>query len=144
MPIVNGQEAVCGLVLDGHFGWHNAVRMLQVAEGFGWEIDDELRTTMDRYDAGESEDDSADVEIIHEAMDEAEQWLNDMTLAERKSDGVNCFWHGQWYTDDGHGTPVPDEDVQRYVWHWHDGEFFLSPICDNEEECNDDTCAHWS
>lgn len=30
-----------------------------------------------------------------------------------------------------------------HIWHWHDGEFFLSSICDDPDECTDDTCAHW-
>jgi hypothetical protein len=142
MPIIVNMAHVAetGCVLDGVFGWHNDVRMLLTAEEFGWEIDDELREIMDRYDAGDSEYGSSDPEIIHDAMREAEDWLNDNTLAERKRDGKPCFWHGQWYTDDG--DAVPDDEVQRYVWHWHDGSFFLSPICDDEENCDDDTCAH--
>jgi hypothetical protein len=109
--LVNEQECSTGLVLDGHFGWHNHVRMLQTAEGLGWEIDDELQAVMDLYDSGDYDYDSNIPEIIFDAMQEAENWLNDRT-------------------DDG------------FVWHWHDGEFFLSPLCENGD-CNDDTCAHW-
>lgn len=28
------------------------------------------------------------------------------------------------------------------VAHWHDGEFFLSPMCE-DGACDDETCAHW-
>ena len=29
------------------------------------------------------------------------------------------------------------------IAHWHDGEFFVSPHCDDETTCTDETCAHW-
>lgn len=32
---------------------------------------------------------------------------------------------------------LPDNRVA----HWHDGEFFISPYCGGEEECEDETCA---
>lgn len=151
MPIVNGQEAVCGLVLDGHFGWHNHVRMLEVAEGFGWEIDDELRAVMTRYDSGWKLLNGFSVEvvdlvrverdalheIIFEAMDEAERWLNDHTHGTRKCDGADVTWgevDGAWFLGDG--TIVPDDEVQTYSWGWYDGEFFLSPVEDLEPTCN--------
>ena len=26
---------------------------------------------------------------------------------------------------------------------WFDGEFFISPMCDDEVSCDDEACAHW-
>jgi hypothetical protein len=81
-------------------------------------------------------------------MDEAERWLNEHTPAECRDCGQPVESHptgwwshiglrGQcWRLSDG-------ESVQGYLWHWSDGEFFLSPMCD-DEDCDDDTCAHWS
>jgi hypothetical protein len=120
---VNGQECNTGLVLDGHFGWHNHVRMLEVAEGLGWEIDDELRAYMDLYESGDYDQDSNVPEYIFEAMDEAENWLND---------------HTQGFPLE----PEPGRPNISYIWHWSDGEFFLSPLCENGD-CDDETCAHW-
>jgi hypothetical protein len=143
MPITNGHEVNVGLCLDGHWGWHNHVRMLGIAEDLGWEIDDELRAIMTRYDAGESDPDGNDHEIVIDAMDEAERWLNDHTHAECMECGEDLTWsevEGSWVHGDGEHQA--DDRVRRYVWYWHDGEFFLSPICENGD-CDDDTCAHW-
>ena len=33
---------------------------------------------------------------------------------------------------------------EGFMWHWHDGEFFLSPFCGDPEDgstCADETCA---
>lgn len=32
---------------------------------------------------------------------------------------------------------------EGWLWHWRDGEFYLSPLCDDEENCTDEECAHW-
>lgn len=40
-------------------------------------------------------------------------------------------------------TALNDETPEGFVWHWHDSEFFLSPICDDETDCTDEMCAHW-
>ena len=110
MPTTNGHAVEVGLVLDGHYGWHNHARMIAEAVGLGYEVSDADQAIIDRYDSGDQQDD--DFEIVHDLMDDAERWLNE-------------------HTDDG------------YLWHWSDGEFFLSPMCDNDD-CDDDTCAHWS
>lgn len=53
-----------------------------------------------------------DLEEKVAAADNAEMWLNDHA------------------TQDG------------YLWHWRDGEFFLSPTCE-DGECGRDDCACW-
>lgn len=30
-----------------------------------------------------------------------------------------------------------------WTWDWVDGEFFLMPLCDDEETCTNEECAHW-
>lgn len=37
-----------------------------------------------------------------------------------------------------------DVTPDGWIWDWVDGEFFLMPICDDEETCTDETCAHWA
>lgn len=107
MPIVNGHECNTGLVLDGHFGWHNHVRMLQTAEGLGWKIDPELQAVMDRYDADDSDPDH---EIIFDAMDEAEQWLNDHT-----SEGFVWYWYeGEFFLSPSCGNDDGCDDDTCY------------------------------
>ena len=91
-----------------------------------------------------------------ESADDIETWLNQNTAP-------NCTECGgpMYSTSDGFYRHIahpsqaateanPDgcqisatDTVQRFVWHWHDGEFFLSPICDDPDECEDETCAHW-
>jgi len=36
-----------------------------------------------------------------------------------------------------------DATPEGFVWDWVDGEFFLMSICDDEEDCTDEECAHW-
>lgn len=36
-----------------------------------------------------------------------------------------------------------DVTPDGWVWDWVDGEFFLMPVCDDDETCTDETCAHW-
>lgn len=35
-----------------------------------------------------------------------------------------------------------DHTAEGFVWYWHDGEFFLAPMCE-DGDCDDETCAHW-
>ena len=106
----NGHPVQTGCVLDGHWGWHNHARMIGVATDLGYELDDDAQALVDRYDAGDSDYESGDPEIVASIMDDAERWLND-------------------HTTDG------------YLWHWQDGEFFLSPYCGGDEDCDDDECV---
>jgi hypothetical protein len=114
MPTTNGHEVVTGLVLDGHYGWHNHARMIGVATSLGFPISDDDQAMVDRYDTGDpsqtNEDDAEAVIGQGGLMDDALEWLNDHT----------------------------DGDV---VWHWHDGEFFLSPFCE-DGDCGREDCAH--
>lgn len=111
MPTTNNHPVNVGCVLSAPFGWHNLARMIAVATDLGYVISDDEQAIVDRYEAGDSDPDSNDHEVVIEMMDDAEAWLNE-------------------HTDDG------------YLWHWSDGEFFLSPFCG--DECDDEMCACWS
>lgn len=148
MPTTNNHNVTTGLVLDGHYGWHNHARMIAEAVGLGYVISDDDQAIVDRYDEGDSDPNGPDDEVVVDIMDSAERWLNEHTPGCCKDCGepveshLTGWWshvglRGQcWRLSDG-------ENVQHYVWHWTDGEFFLSPMCD-DQDCDDETCAHWS
>lgn len=114
MPKTNGHTVETGCYAEGHRGWHAHAHVIELAEGFGFPLDDEARELVHAYDTNDHADDDHNtrLEVVLDIMDEAEAWLNDHTTA-------------------------------GYVWHWRDGEFFLSPMCEDEDACEDDTCAHW-
>lgn len=149
MPITNGHDVEPGCYVEGHWGQYGPDHLADQAEGLGWAPD---RPTDDPriirsfaeaiMDAGS--DDIMLWEWHSESANDIERWLNDHTHGTRKGDGADVTWgevDGAWFLSDG--TIVPDDQVQNYVWHWHDGEFFLSPICDDPDNCEDETCAHW-
>jgi hypothetical protein len=115
MPTTNGHEVVTGCVLDNHFGWHNHARLInEVAIPFGFVLDDEGQAAVDRYDTGDP--DQTDENDPEVVMD----------ILREAEDWLNE------HTTDG------------YLWHWSDGDFFLSPWCGGDDpDCDDDECAHW-
>lgn len=151
--IVNGHEYETGCVLAGHWGRHNHARMVLEAEGLGFPLDDEDRQTLDEYDRNDWDPQTQwHAEAVATMMDEAERWLNERTAARCAHCGL-VVWHNdaRWVHDGTplddptvceDGTSLTDEMVLSFVWHWRDGEFFLSPLCENGD-CDDDTCAHW-
>ena len=160
MPYTNGQLVNTGCVAEGSRGWYAGQRVIEEAQGLGWELDAEGQEAVDRYytSAWDSEDPAdATFEIVvgqGGIVDEAAQWLNDNTpptcpncgQPAEPSEGQFGTSVGFWRHVNGQGSCIYRlfDHVLSYVWYWHDGEFFLSPICDDEEECSDDECAHWS
>lgn len=110
-PLVADRRANTGCYLDGHHGWRNIVYLV---EDIAVPLGYEL-----------SDDDAAaldayargDWQAHSDASDAAHDIADD---AER--------WLND-HTSDG------------YLWHWQDGEFFLSPYCGNDDECDNDECA---
>ncbi|MFD4608259.1 hypothetical protein ACFWOT_09095 [Streptomyces sp. NPDC058440] len=85
---------MAGTWLDGHFGWHNAYRVVQTAETFGFTVPEEYRDAMDNYRVN---GDRLDFEMSDE------QWLaiygqgelSDMAtdfLQERAPEGYVFVW----------------------------------------------------
>jgi hypothetical protein len=68
------------------------------------------------------------------------RWLRDDAIATDEMPGSE---HMSWFAEEAE-TALNDATPDGFVWHWHDGEFFLSPMCEDEEGCTDETCAHWS
>lgn len=117
--LVNGQPAELGCYVEGHWGQYGPDRLAEIAEGFGLEFAEETedprywRAVADRW-TDEGRDDMA-----------GDAWTMHVEVAESIETWLNNV------TTPGH------------IWHWHDGEFFLSSICDDPDDCTDDTCAHW-
>ncbi len=115
MPNVNGHPAECGSYVEGHWGQYGADHLAEQAEAFGWSPD-------------KPTDDPREIRKEAEAAEE-----------EGRS-----HWHWEVYMEaaDDIEEWLNDRTGFGYIWHWHDGEFFLSPLCENGD-CDDDTCAHW-
>ncbi len=135
MPIVNGHPAECGCYVEGHWGQYGPDHLADQAEGFGWSPDkptDDPRIL--RHFADQLMDAGLDVILLwewhSESGDDIETWLNDHT---------EPGFGGMVLAEPGPG--LVEAPPKNYVWHWHDGEFFLSPLCENGD-CDDDTCAH--
>jgi hypothetical protein len=126
---VAGVECEPGCWVDGHWGQYGPDHLADRASELGWEpetcLDDprELRRITDHIDdmgytrGRDVRSDAIGIQTgFYELVPEA------------------CDKIENWLNEH-----TPD----GYVWHWRDGEFFLSPICDDEDDCTDDTCAHW-
>lgn len=111
--------ADAGCIVDGPAGIYGPRIVIELALEHGWAGEDANYSAsmdvrwMNDYEAGPSV--QADcAERVHEQggwLDEAEEFLN-----------ANVAPEG-------------------FLFGWHDGEFFLSPICDNDDEgCDDDAC----
>lgn len=149
MPTTNGHAVTTGLVLDGHFGWHNHKRMIDVACDLGFPLPESDRVVLDAYDSGEHNEDMTH-EFVFEMMDEAEQWLNHNTPPVCTQCGEPVEWRPSgWFTHvglRGQCSLRMSDTCQRYMWHWWEGDFMLSPWCgkeDGDPGCDDDTCICW-
>lgn len=154
MPTTNGHPVQTGCVAEGRRGWYAGLRVIEEAQGLGWELDAEGQAAVDAYYGGS--DDLDIMEVVSGQggiVDEAERWLNDHTPLEC----LDCHKPMEWrdgavdavHIDTGFaycttGGVNMIGRPQGYVWHWRDGEFFLSRICeDHDENCTDDECAGW-
>lgn len=158
MPYVNGHDAEHGCYIDGHWGQYGLDRLADIAEDFGWKaasVQDDPRIWRRiaerradrhepdpscgvcgahvRFDASSREHRGESGFCVHntptwpishawecaaDAAADIEEWLNDRTCR------------------------TPTDTADHHVWHWSDGEFFLSPLC-GDDDCDDPTCAHW-
>lgn len=141
MPRVNGHTAETGCYVEGHWGQYGPDHLADQASAFGWEpttpLDDPrvVRAFLDFLEGsgyGGYDATGALWERHTETGDEIIQWLNEHTPPDQ--------WAGMKLREPGPGM---DPITQSYVWHWRDGEVFLSPMCDGEEDCTNEECAHW-
>jgi hypothetical protein len=123
--------------------------MIAEAVALGYSVSDADQAVIDRYDNDNSEPDSNDPEVVADLMDQAEAWLNDHTPSECLTCGqpVERTDSGAWWVHVGLQGDCPTrfaDTARHYLWHWSDGEFYLSVLCEDSDSCIDDTCAHWS
>lgn len=69
ITLTNGNKVECGTWLDGGMGWHNAYRIVEIAESHGFTVDDEDRAAIEWYK--ETSGGSGDGTDAEEAMAEA-------------------------------------------------------------------------
>lgn len=110
---VNGKSTETGCYVDGHWGWRGTAQAIRVARELGF--------TMSQED-----------------HDLVAQWVNDDTMADDDGTATEAIWAIADESEDW----LNDHTEEGFVWHWHDGEFFLSPMCEHGD-CDDETCAHW-
>ena len=125
MPIINGHSVETGCYIDGHWGQYGTDRLADIAEGFGWKAfhptDDprEMRRVAEADPQITASWTEWYWEQHHAGGDAIEEWLN-VATSNHDADGSQ----------------------PGYIWHWYNGEFFLSPMCD-DGDCDDETCIHW-
>ncbi len=122
MPMVNGHHAETGCYVDGHWGQYGPDHLADQAETFGWRADGDS----DEYP-------------LEGYGNDPRYWRR---VADRYGDKVPHAWDRHIEAADAIETWLNDHTEDGYGWYWHDGEFFLSPICE-DGDCEDETCAHW-
>lgn len=73
-----GPEDV-GCYLDGHFGWHNTYRVIELAEECGFVVTPADREYVERFKAGAFASDETAYEIVHEISNDALDHLQSRT-----------------------------------------------------------------
>lgn len=164
MPIVNGHQTDTGCYVEGHWGQYGPDHLADQAEGFGWEpakwSDDPrvLRDIIDTiegwgYAKGDISSDGVGIvctlwEAHSESATDIETWLNDHTLPVcphcggamyPTSDGF--YRHLDYIGGDDNCEFKAIDTPVFYYWSWEDGEFYLWPVCD-DEDCDSFDHAH--
>lgn len=73
-----------GCYVAGHEGWHGVLSVIGMAEDHGFEVDDDDREHLAKFERGED-----DEGYTYEIGDDAEQYLNDKVASE----GFSFGWH---------------------------------------------------
>jgi hypothetical protein len=135
---VNGVPCQTGCVFDSHWGWHNTARVIRLAVELDcMTLTNEELAMVESYDDGTSEDG------YYEAL---------AFIANLDKHGVKHYFRAvqnstfeivQDMAQEAENA-LNEHTPEGFVWFWHDGDFFLNKICDEEEGCDDDECAHWA
>lgn len=65
-----------GCVFDGHWGWHNGYRVIELAWGLGFPLTDEDMALAESYDRNELDHDSTAADVVMDMVNDAEDFLN--------------------------------------------------------------------
>lgn len=152
--LVNGHAVEPGCWVDGHWGQYGPDHLADRAEELGWEpampADDPrfLRGFADEIAEYNPPEPFCETCRAHVDYDrERQEWVGPITVLAHQHQPIwpsaNVWEQRVDATDAIEEWLNEHTETEGYVWHWRDGEFFLSPICDDPEECDDDTCAHW-
>ena len=109
-----------GCVVDGHWGNYALSRMLTIA-------DDILGTTF--Y-----------AEAVTQWRETEDPYDGSTPLPDATWDGFTFEFLGE--IADEAESALNDQTPAPYVWHWHDGEFFLSVSCE-DDDCTDSDHLHY-
>lgn len=71
-------EDMIGCWLDGHMGWHNAYRVIERAEEYGFKVTDEDRAEIEAYKESSGTSDSEAIIGQGELSDKATEWLEEL------------------------------------------------------------------
>jgi hypothetical protein len=120
---VRGVDCESGCWVEGHWGQYGPDHLADKVEGI-WEPE----TCLD------------DPREIRRIIDLIETWGYDKH--EHVRDVIASFWELRSEATDAIEQFLNEHTPDGWMFHWRDGEFFLSPICE-DGDCDDDTCAHW-
>jgi hypothetical protein len=112
--LTNGTSVELGCYIDGHWGQYGPDRLADVAESLLGDVATPAADT---------------IRVARERIDAGDYDGDHLEILNDAADELEQLLNG--------ATPA------SFVWHWHDGEFFLSPLCD-DLDCTDETCAHWA
>ncbi len=108
MTIERASETDAGCWVDGHWGQYGLARMVSIAEDCGYD-DDEVIDIATRHLASIGPSTSEPItddehEILRDAADEVEQWLNDNVAPDGYYfgwyDGEFMLWSDETWADD--------------------------------------------
>lgn len=93
-------SADAGCYLDGHLGWHNHKRVIDLAQQYGFTVSDSDRELVEAYDEGrEANDGDWAYDVIADLVDAATDYLQSIT-----AEGMVWEWDmgelSLWPTDD--------------------------------------------
>ena len=118
MALVNGHPYYVGCVIDGHTGWRGIAEVCEIATDLGWKPEGKRAHRTMRW-----------------ALRQFRNWASMCVCASTSTNDM-----AYWYADEAERW-LNDNTADGFVWHWSDGEFFLSPYCGDDDGCDDETCA---
>lgn len=150
MPQCNGHPVEPACYIEGHWGQYGLDRMAEIAEAFGWEPLTPMhdprvqRQAADAADeAGRAEQAAQHWEWHARAADDIEDWLNEHTPPTCPHCGRAMFATSDgFYRHVDYPNAVMAAKIEcitatdtpvRWIWEWHEGEFYLTELEEAEE-----------
>lgn len=72
-PTGETEELTPGVLLDGHFGWHNIARLIWTAQSLGMDIPEQDSLLLSKWDDGDADDYT---DMIYDMHQQATDWLD--------------------------------------------------------------------